>query len=385
VKRTHAVLLAVIVAADAALAQQVASPADGCAAAFRDSASVKLVSALDRLADEPPVWDAYTLTSYPVLLVAEPVRESAAPQRWCVGVWRHRRALERITTDSAPRFSTPLYGMVNLDPVGSGVPNGVLRGTASMRAVSASLAADLRRLGVTRAVVLASPLDFGRLGQLGAMLRAQGADPARLQGYLAVHESFHLHTQFPSWLKQAHDHSWPAWDRQPDRAALAARCYGASPTDSASPSAEQAALLEAFDALWTPGRSPQREEATRLARRFAAARLARYARLAEARVPRDSAWITCREAEDVMELEEGAPQWIAHSTAVRAGLSTVVQTRAGYEQRQAQAFYQLGALQLWVLEGLLGPREMRRLTGELARSTSSTDGIFGRLTQLLEP
>lgn len=377
-------VLAGAVAGNAAHAQMVANSADECVAAFRDSGTVRLVATLDRLASEPPVWDKYSLSSYPVLLLAERASESAASPARCVGVWRYRRALERFAVDSAPKFSTPLYGMVNLDAVGPEALDDVVRGTASMRAVSSVAAAELRRHDVSRAVVLASPLDFTRLGQLGAMLRAQGADPARLQGYLAVHESFHLHTQFPFWLRQQHDHPWPAWDRQPNRAALAARCYRAAGVDGADPSLEQAELLAAFDALWTAGRPPQRAEARRLARRFAVARESRYAKVATVRVPRDSSSISCREAEDVMELEEGAPQWIAHSTAVRAGLSTLAQTRAGYQAPQAQAFYQLGALQLWVLEGLLGREKMRRLTSELARSTSSDDGIFARLARELD-
>ncbi len=377
-------MLASIVTSRTAGAQAIASPAVDCAAAFRDSASVRLIAALDQLAAVPPVWDTYTLARYPVLLLASPAHRGPSPAARCVGIWRHGRAMEQFVADSVPAFSTPLYGMVNLDSVGPDVPRDMVRGTASMRTVSRVLAVELRDHDVARAVVLATPLDFTRLGQLGKALRTQGADPARLQGYLAVHESFHLHTQFPLWLRQAHDHPWPEWDRQPDRAALAARCYHATSAAGADPSVEHAALLAAFDALWTPERLPRRDEALAHARRFSAARRARYARLANVQVPRDSAGISCRDAEDVMELEEGAPQWIAHATAVRAGLTSITQTRAGYERLQAQAFYQLGALQLWVLEGVLGQVQMRQLTGDLARSSSPRDGIFGRLTRALD-
>jgi hypothetical protein len=77
-----------------------------------------------------------------------------------------------------------------------------------------------------------------------------------------------------------------------------------------------------------------------------------------------------------MELEEGTTQWIGHATTVLAGLTSLAQQRRSYGGRQAEMFYILGPLQLWVIEGLAGPEEMRRITRGIARSTGPDGGVF---------
>jgi hypothetical protein len=110
---------------------------------------------------------------------------------------------------------------------------------------------------------------------------------------------------------------------------------------------------------------------------FMNARRDRYALLEGVTVPSPVGPMTCDRAEDVMELEEGAPQWIAYVTAFRAGLIRVEEVG----RRAAEAFYASGTFQLWILERLLGPAAMRTLTSRITRSTEpgGDDGaIFAR-------
>ena len=76
--------------------------------------------------------------------------------------------------------------------------------------------------------------------------------------------------------------------------------------------------------------------------------------------------VGCRRAENIMELEEGAAQWIGYSTLVRAG----IMTREEVGVAAGEAFYDLGMLQLWVLEYLIGAEGVRGITQSIARSAS---------------
>jgi hypothetical protein len=59
---------------------------------------------------------------------------------------------------------------------------------------------------------------------------------------------------------------------------------------------------------------------------------------------------------------------VGHATTVRAGLVTRRGKRGSYARPQPEAFYQLGPLQLWVLDALLSDDAMRELTAALGRS-----------------
>jgi hypothetical protein len=202
---------------------------------------------------------------------------------------------------------------------------------------------------------------------------------------LAVHESFHLHVQFPAWLDQPTSYAWPVWDSQPNRQELRERCYEGGPAVIAAARAEHNALLAAFDALDSVGAPAGRAAVLAHARRFSSLRSARRALLDSVTVTRDGAHISCSLAEDLMEIEEGVTQWIGHATLVRAGVATRASRRRSYTQLQPEAFYQFGPLQLWVLDALIGPDEMRRLTSSMARSrqpAGANGGLFARFDHL---
>jgi hypothetical protein len=191
---------------------------------------------------------------------------------------------------------------------------------------------------------------------------------------LAVHESYHLHSQIPTWLGQANIYPWPSWDVQPDRRALVKRCYGETPAVTASHAEEIKTLITAWDSLEARRDSASRARAIGLARRYAELRLARYSMLGDVTVPSADGPMSCRQAEDIMEMEEGAPQWIGYATLSQAGLMDP--RTAGRVSNEA--FYVSGVFQLWIMQRLVGRDAMLDLSTELARSSRHESAIFGR-------
>lgn len=206
------------------------------------------------------------------------------------------------------------------------------------------------------------------------MLIAAKADPARIQADLAVHESFHLHSQFPTWLDQTRTYAWPAWDVQPDRTELRQRCFAGTPELSAALRSEMQTLVSAYEAV--TGDPSKRDAAAGLrhAERFLELRAQRRKLQDTMTVAQDRRRISCGQAEDLMELEEGATQWIGHATSLSAGLTTAAALRDSYSGTQAESFYQTGPLQLWILDGLLGRDALRRITTAIAHSTTLESG-----------
>jgi len=345
-----------------------------CADAFRDSLSANALRAFERVASVAPVWDDYTFSRHPLLLLADSTYHGRAETPVCAAVWRAGRPLEPIELPARPIFATPIYGMINSDPIGPNAIEGASDISVTTRRSPETVTAPLRMRGVARAVVLNVPMNLRSLGRLGEMLAAAKADPARIQADLAVHESFHLHSQFPTWLDQTRTYAWPAWDLQPDRAELRQRCYAGSPELSAALRSEIQTLVTAYDAV--TGDASKRDVVTGLehAQRFIELRASRRKMQDTMTVAQGRRRISCAQAEDLMELEEGATQWIGHATSLSAGLTDAATLRGPYAGTQAESFYQTGPLQLWVLDGLLGRDALRRITTAIAHSTTPESG-----------
>ena len=372
-------ILALLVAALSVLAR----PADAqrsCADAFSDSLSRRTLVALETVA-AIRVWDDYTLGRHPLLLLADSAHRGGAGTPVCAAIWRRGVPLERIELTERPPFSTPIYGMIDSDPVGPGAVEGADQLPVVQKPAPPAIAAALRARGVTRAVVLNVPMTFAGLGRLGEMLASSKADPVLIQADLAVHESFHLHSQFPTWLDQPRTYAWPAWDRQPDRPQLRERCYAGTPAIAAAFDAEMQALLAAYDAV-VAAETRDKPAGRRHARRFVELRAERRRLQDTVTVAQGNRKISCELAEDLMELEEGTTQWLGHATTVRAGFTTTAGLRGRYAGTQPERFYQTGPLQLWVLEGLRGRKAMRRITASIARSRGPDGGVFAQFARL---
>lgn len=368
----------VALAAIASFAPAVAAPAQDCAT-FDQPDARRLVAALDTMAAVPPVWGTFTIANHPIVLVSQ----STTPEEpACAAIWRHRRPLQVLTVERGVRFSTPLYGMWNGDPVGPNARVRQLPGTGDSPTIPPALERALRGGGDTRVVIIHAILDFDRMGALGDAMRQMRADPVRLLAPIAVHESYHLHSQFPAWLDQPGRYAWPAWDVQPDRRALVAQCYNGSDAIKAALRAEMAALEKAWLSSLTARDDTSRTRVREESRAFIDARHARYALLDTVRIGSPGAPLTCEQAEDVMELQEGVSQWIGFATAVRAGV--VAPASAG--RQSAEAFYVMGLFQLDILRNLLGNDEMIRISDGVSRSHQSSGregAVFGRFQALV--
>jgi hypothetical protein len=337
--------------------------AQGCDRLHGDE-SRELIAALDRAAAVEPIWDEYTFANHPIVLIAQS-RDTLQPS--CAAIWRYGKPLEVVPASRGMRMSTPLYALWNVDSIGPRADDGNKGIAGALRRAPRELENALRKSGETRAVMLPSPLYLDSIGNLGRALSTMGVKIVPMLAQLAVHESFHLHSQMPSWLDQRQRDRWPAWDRQPDRRTLVAQCYRAAGSVSDKHKQELDALKRAWQSLWNAPTAQSRATAIAAAREFIAARIERYRLVDSVRIPSPpGADIPCRRAEDIMELEEGAPQWIGHSTLVRAG----VMTYASVGVAAGEPFYDSGMLQLWILEQLLGAEGVRRLTGSIARSRS---------------
>ena len=346
--------------------------AQDCATVMAAPEVANLKFALDAIAAVPPVWSDYTLANHPVVFIAQSA-DTLAPA--CVAIWRQAQPPVVLPLPRGVRLATPLYGMWNGDPIGADATANVGI-AAALSAVPIELEDALRALGESRAVLLPAPLRLDELGAFGAALKSMGIDPTLMLAQLAVHESYHLHSQFPTWLGQPKRYDWPAWDVQPDRAALVAKCYQGSDAVTAAHEREFGHLNDARAALESDAGAADITTRVRdAARAFVAARRERYALLDGVTIDSPAGPMTCAHAEDVMELEEGAPQWIAYSTAIRAGLMDMAKVgRAANEP-----FYVTGPLQLWILERLVGAEAMLNVTGEITRSAGPSGAIFGRV------
>ncbi len=359
--RIHAVIVSATFVATASLSAQTSD----CSAYSRDSSVVALLHSLDAVAAVGSVWDNYTLARHPIVLVDQP-RDTT--RSGCAVIWRYREPLQEVTLGSRIRMSTPLYGMWDGNAVGPHpTANGQIIQTA-LRPVPAELESTLRSRGDMRAVLLTAPIRFDELGALGKALAGMKADPTIVSTQLAVHESYHLHSQIPVWLDQPHEYSWPKWDVQPDRRMLTSRCYSADNVSDIH-RREMEALLRAWDIVKDSSSESARGQLRDAARAYVSLRLERYRIVDTTSVAIPGGALRCMAAEDMMELEEGAPQWMSYDTAVRAGVMTL----DAVGRSATDAFYVSGTFQLWILQRVVGRDEMRRISGRITRAASPTD------------
>ena len=115
------------------------------------------------------------------------------------------------------------------------------------------------------------------------------------------------------------------------------------------------------------------------ARAFVEQRRKRW--LSGVRVPSGSPGeaISCAQAESIMELEEGVPDFVAWMTAHQLGIVSTDRVRQRFDATMTQPFYVLGAMQLVVLRHLLGA-QFPAATAQIASSSTWESGsIFSVL------
>ena len=322
---------------------------------------------LDKLAtiDAPP-WSDYRTEQHPLVLLGP---DRPAPPT-CALVWRGRE-LARLALAEPVEKADPFRYWTS-DPIGPrAVP--VMKALGElMRSAPRDLATALASIGVTRAMMLRIDFDPGPFAALDLSRYFGSLDVLRF--LWVVHETFHLCSQFPVWLDQPARYAWPAWDHQPSRPELVARCYGGKAAPLARD--ERAALFEAFGAVY---RRRDRSAACAAVRSFLAARAARYASLADSRVATAETPIGCEQAEAIMELEEGVPDYIANAIALDVGAVSLDQVEAAFQHPIIEPFYAHGAFQLLVLRRLLDRDALRAATERIATSADYKSSITHEL------
>lgn len=189
---------------------------------------------------------------------------------------------------------------------------------------------------------------------------------------LAHHEAFH------HFFQNALDNSpkrWPAWDEQPDRNNMGKVCYGVGLGNDLEKiyRSEKQAVLAAVEAMQN-GDEKITLEKTSLFIQF---RKQRYQLLERSgiRVVRGIDFVSCEEAEAVMELEEGTAFFVEATADLAAGVlppkdlvKTFLSTPPDFDP-----FYVLGASEIFLLSRTVG---LKRLQSDFAKSTSWRKGIF---------
>jgi hypothetical protein len=270
-------------------------------------------------------------------------------------VWRDSVLHAVFPLPAAPRLDTPLYGFYRPD-----------KAEEQPRELRDALeAAD-----VHHAVIL--PLDGA--ARLGLAMSSQSwfID-------MALHEAVHLLVQFPARSGATTGFRWPAWTvPQPDRAQLAARCYGSVNPKEQRLNAERVPLAAAASSALTGGPI---ENVCRETRAFIAERRRRWAGLSEVTVPPEDggAPLSCEAGEAIMELNEGVPAFVAWLTARQLKIVDDERLRAQFDVQSRDVFYTTGTMQLTVLRRLLGD-QFTTATERLASSSFNSGGaIFSTL------
>lgn len=345
-KRTLLAALAAMSWTISGTAGAVAPPAE-CRAAADDPRLRDVIGALDKVrAADPQVWNDYRPAEASYVLL-----QRGSDQRWCAAIWQAGN-VRMVALAGDPKFSTPMYGFHSVGGSGQWVQ-------------PAAIAQQLEGLGVRRAVVVPLTPEIKLPFELKPLSIFD----------LAVHEAVHVNVQSPSWIGQRGDHDWPAWSNvTPARPSLASTCY----TPSAAALEHERGLL--VEAAMTALASGDRAQVCASTRAFAEARQKRWTALGETGVsaPGENAsaaqTMTCRQAEAVMELNEGVPDFIAWISAYEAGVVDAARVKSRFLAQQRDVFYLTGAMQLVVLRHLLGDEEFRRLTHGIATSASWRDG-----------
>src|SRR5687767_117074 len=132
-----------------ALALALAVPAHAqstCDRAFSDSTALRDLHAINRVAAIPPIWHGYTLEHHPLLLIADTTFHGRPATPVCAAIWRANKPLQIMELAVRPRFSTPLYALINLDSIGPRANAATMAG--AFPPVDPRVAARLREVGV---------------------------------------------------------------------------------------------------------------------------------------------------------------------------------------------------------------------------------------------
>jgi hypothetical protein len=122
------------------------------------------------------------------------------------------------------------------------------------------------------------------------------------------------------------------------------------------------------------------------ARAFVQERRKRWETLSGVEVHTGTAFqaLSCAQAEAIMELEEGVPDFVAWMSAHSLGIVSDDRVRARFGATMSQPFYILGAIQLVVLHSLMGPQFLPTTAQMASSSTWEAGAMFSVLEAQVE-
>ncbi len=295
----------------------------------------------------PDLWPGYRPDQVHIAIHAgeNPQGES------CVGLFQGGEAISYAALREPPGLGNPLYGLyVSYDAAGGPMPS-FGRIASQPEAVSSWMASNGARAVV---VIPVEPEDFPM--ELPALLKAQ----------VALHESFHVNVQAPHWMGLPSD--WPTWEAPPDRASTR-QCYDRDDEIQTVFGEERTALTGLVVGL-LDGALP---EACDAGREFLEASSSRAAALSAVRIEMgDGTAGSCRDAEAMMEMEEGLADYASWVHLYEIGLATRAQLERRYRAQQRDVFYLTGAMKMHAASLLRGDPIPEART--IIESTSVQDG-----------
>ena len=307
-----------------------------CEAKWASPRAEYLLSAFEDLAHMPEMWPAYQADEASHVLDAGD---------GCVALWKNQK-VTKTQLPNPPRLLTPMFGYALPWTATEGAFGALLEATAQPDALTAWLVS----LGVDRAVVtpiqVAPPLgDF--IDEIAAL-------------QIAMHEAFHVDVMLPRWAGE--ETSWPAWEEQPDRAALKS-CY----PDAEAVQFEQQALADAVEQAYLEG-----DIGCDRLNYFRILRAKRYDKVKNIKIVSPDGVLTCPEAELRMELEEGVPDCVSWFGLLAMEKVEWERVDRRNRSRMDEPFYAFGAMQA----ALAGPMEKSLLVNSDA-PTGLGDVIAG--------
>lgn len=296
-------------------------PTEPCAEVWQQEVAADFAKLLTEATQtQHDVWPAYRLGDGAVVLHAGNTDDDQA----CLGLWKHGKILAYTAVDEAPKLATLLYGYyLNF---GSPADTTMQPLSAASRQPEA-ISQWLDDHSIDSAVLM--PVDFPKFPfKIPTLMKVQ----------TAIHEAFHVEVMIRYWFTGTGH--WPAWDKQPDRNSLQ-NCYAASDTAKEAIRSEQLLLSDLVQALVTENHT----EACALGTSFLASRANRYDLLADVTVPRsDGTPGSCKEAENIMELEEGLADYASWTMLYDIGIASWKDLHRRYQAIQNEPFYLTGAM-----------------------------------------
>lgn len=199
---------------------------------------------------------------------------------------------------------------------------------------------------------------------------------------LLLHEGFHVNMQAPSWFNSPR-YDFPSWviATSPNEANQV--CYSGNYSESRWE--EQNALVNLTELYFTASDSSP-VAFCELANDFLAAKNSRREEIGESlEIPLISdSMVTCAEAENMMELNEGAADYVSWFYLYELGIADSTDILDILGASTATPNYQVGSMQLYLLQKITGDDFPAILT-EIGTSTSMEEGaIFNILSRELQ-